>query len=141
MGTLGNVLGSLVAYYIGKFGGRAVIVRYGRYIHFSERHLQLAEQWFDRRGEWAVFVGRLLPGIRTFISLPAGIAEMNIPRFTLFSAVGSLPWVAVLAYAGFKLGQDWERMKQYTHPLLYVAAAVVILFVGIILYKSQRKGR
>jgi membrane protein DedA with SNARE-associated domain len=141
MGTLGNIVGSLVAYYLGKFGGRAVILWYGRFVHLSERHLQMAEHWFDKRGEWAVFVGRLLPGIRTFISLPAGIARMSVLKFTLFSAIGSLPWVAALGYAGYKLGQDWEQMKQYTHPLLYVAVAVVMVFVGLLVYKSRQKVR
>lgn len=141
MGTLGNVVGSLVAYYVGKFGGRALILKYGRVVRLSERHLQLAERWFDKRGEWTVLLGRLLPGIRTFISLPAGIANMNIGRFVLLSAVGSLPWVAVLGYAGFKLGQNWDRMKHYTHPLLYVAVALVIAFVGYLVLKSRQKTR
>jgi membrane protein DedA with SNARE-associated domain len=80
-GTLGNIVGSLVAYYVGKIGGRALINRYGRYIRLSKRHLEKAEKWFGQRGERAVFVGRLLPGIRTFISLPSGIAKMNIVKF------------------------------------------------------------
>lgn len=137
MGTLGNIVGSLVAYYVGKLGGRAVITRYGRYIHITERHLKKAEQWFDRRGEWAVFIGRLLPGIRTFISLPAGIAQMNVVKFTLFSSIGSLPWVAALAYAGYQLGQNWEGIRTYTHPLIYVAAAVVVLLAGTVVYRRR----
>ena len=137
MGTLGNIVGSLVAYYVGKLGGRAVITRYGRYIHITGRNLKKAEQWFDRRGEWAVFIGRLLPGIRTFISLPAGIAQMNVVKFTLFSSIGSLPWVATLAYAGYQLGQNWEGIRTYTHPLIYVAAAVVVLLAGTVVYRRR----
>lgn len=139
MGTLGNIVGSLVAYYVGKLGGRAVITRYGRYIHVTERHLKKAEDWFDKRGEWAVFVGRLLPGIRTFISLPAGIAQMNVVKFTVFSAIGSLPWVAALGYAGYKLGQNWEGITTYTHPLIYVVAAVVVLLAGVVVYRVFKK--
>lgn len=138
MGTLGNIAGSLIAYYVGKFGGQAVIARYGRYVRLSEHHLQGAETWFDKRGEWAVFIGRLLPGIRTFISLPAGIAKMNVVKFTLYSAMGSLPWVAVLGYAGYKLGQDWEGIKHYTHPLLYVVAVVVVV-AGFAVYKNWKE--
>lgn len=89
MGVLGNVVGSLISYYVGKFGGRAVIRRYGRYVRLSERHMDAAERWFRRRGDWVVFVGRLLPAIRTFISLPAGIAKMNAVKFTAYSAAGS----------------------------------------------------
>ena len=137
MGTLGNIVGSLVAYYVGKLGGRAVITQYGRYIHITGRNLKKAEQWFDRRGEWAVFIGRLLPGIRTFISLPAGIAQMNVVKFTLFSSIGSLPWVAALAYAGYQLGQNWEGIRTYTHPLIYVAVAVVVLLAGTVVYRRR----
>lgn len=139
MGTLGNIAGSLLAYYVGKFGGRAVLNRYGRYVCFSKHHLQMAEDWFAKRGEWAVFIGRLLPGIRTFISLPAGISKMSVTKFTLFTAVGSLPWVAVLGYAGYKLGQNWEGIKHYTHPLLYLVAALVVALIALAIYKGRQR--
>lgn len=141
MGTLGNVVGSIIAYYVGKLGGRAVLIRYGRYVRLSQRHVAGAEKWFEKRGEWAVFLGRLLPGIRTFISLPAGIGNMNIARFIAFSAMGSLPWVTALAYAGYKLGQDWEGIKQYTHPLLYLAIVVIVVFIGLVLHRGRKKAR
>jgi len=145
LGVLGNVVGSLVAYYIGKWGGRAVWLHYGRYVHVTERHLNMAENWFERRGEWAVFIGRLLPGIRTFISLPAGIANMNMAKFVLYSAIGSMPWVALLGYAGYALGQNWESIKHYTHPLTYVAillpVGVVVAAVVRIRRKSTQVGR
>ncbi|WP_436663475.1 DedA family protein [Alicyclobacillus acidoterrestris] len=137
MGVLGNVVGSLISYYVGKFGGRAVIRRYGRYVRLSERHMDAAERWFRRRGDWVVFVGRLLPAIRTFISLPAGIAKMNAVKFTAYSAAGSLPWVAVLGYAGYKLGQDWDSMTHYVHPLIYVAVILVVGFIGATVYKKR----
>lgn len=139
LGTLGNVVGSLMAYYVGKFGGRAFLIRYGRYVYVSGRHLQLAEQWFDKRGESAVFWGRLLPGIRTFISLPAGIANMNIVRFIAFSAMGSLPWVTALAYVGYRLGQRWVDIKHYTHPLLYFSVAMIVVLMGIAFYHRHRE--
>lgn len=137
-GTLGNVVGSLIAYYVGRWGGRPLLNRFGRYIHLSERHLHSADRWFERRGEWAVLIGRLLPGVRTFISLPAGIAKMPVGRFILYTTIGSLPWVAILAYAGFKLGQNWAGIEHYTHPLLYVA---VILVVALVVWLWFTRGK
>ncbi|WAH35430.1 DedA family protein [Alicyclobacillus dauci] len=129
MGTLGNVVGSLIAYFVGSYGGRPLLNRYGKYVRLSERHLQLAEVWFARRGAWAVFVGRLLPAIRTFISLPAGIGKMPLGRFTLLTALGSLPWVAVLSFAGFKLGQNSSTIQHDMHLLTYLAIILVVAFV------------
>lgn len=128
-GTLGNVVGSLIAYWVGLIGGRAVILRFGRYVGLSERHLHSAEKWFSKRGEWAVLISRVLPGVRTFISLPAGIAKMPLGRFTLFTFIGSLPWAWILAYAGYKLGQNWDTVKHYTHPLLYVVVLIIVVFI------------
>jgi len=138
-GMLGNVVGSLIAYYIGKFGGRPIILRYGRYVHISERTLHTTEAWFEKRGEWAVLIGRLLPGIRTFISLPAGIADMSIGRFVVFTTIGSLPWVAILAYGGYSLGQNWEHVKSYIHPLLYVVVIATGVAVAVAWYQYTKK--
>lgn len=138
-GTLGNVVGSLIAYYVGKYVGRAVLLRWGRFVHVTDRNLQKAEDWFNNRGEWSVFVGRLLPAIRTFISLPAGIARMKLGKFVVLSALGSLPWAAVLAYAGYKMGQNWDNIKHYTHPLIYVAVILLVLFIFVAVYRSRRK--
>ncbi|MDI3327731.1 MAG: DedA family protein [Alicyclobacillaceae bacterium] len=124
-GTVGNVVGSLIAYYVGVRGGRTFLERYGRYFLISDRHLRQADEWFAKRGEITVLVGRLLPGVRTFISLPAGIARMDIKRFILYTAVGSLPWAWMLAWAGWKLGQNWESIREYTHPLLLATGIAV----------------
>lgn len=142
-GTVGNIIGSLIAYLVGRIGGRVVVLHYGKYVGLTERRLQAAERWFDRRGDWAVFIGRLLPGIRTFISLPAGVAKMPLGRFTAFTAIGSLPWVALLAYAGYKLGQNWESAKQYTHPLMYVAVVLVIGAIawGVVRLRQRQRAR
>lgn len=139
-GVVGNVVGSLVAYYVGRAGGRPLLNRFGRYIHLSEKNLDSADAWFEKRGDWSVFIGRLLPGVRTFISLPAGIARMNVGRFVLFTTLGSLPWVAVLAYAGYKLGQNWQGIEKYTHPLIYVAAILVVALI-VYLWMAARKRR
>ncbi|MBE3552321.1 MAG: DedA family protein [Kyrpidia tusciae] len=140
-GTAGNVVGSLIAYYVGIRGGRAFLERYGRYIWIHHRHLDQADHWFARRGEVTVFVGRLLPAIRTFISLPAGIARMPVGRFILYSAVGSLPWVWVLALVGVKLGQHWESIQHYTHPLTLAVGVAVLAAIVIFVVRGKRKQR
>lgn len=127
--TVANVVGGLIAYWIGWRGGRPLILRYGRYILLSPRHLASAERWFGRYGEWTVFFGRLLPGLRTFISLPAGIGKMSLPRFVLYSALGSLPWNFALAWGGFQLGKHWEAVGTYLKPLTVFGVAVLVLAV------------
>jgi membrane protein DedA with SNARE-associated domain len=127
--TLANVVGGLVAYAVGRVGGRPFILRYGRYILLSQRHLEQAESWFERRGDITVLICRMLPALRTFISLPAGVARMPVGRFLLYSAIGSLPWNFVLAYAGFKLGQYWSLVDTYVKPLTYVGALVLVAAV------------
>jgi membrane protein DedA with SNARE-associated domain len=129
VGTLANVVGGLIAYYIGKKGGRAFILRYGRYVLLNEHHLIRAETWFARRGEITVFVARLLPALRTFISLPAGVANMPLGKFIVYSLLGSLPWNLALVWAGFALGQNWDTVGTYLKPLTYFAAAVLVLSV------------
>lgn len=124
--TIANVVGGLIAYAVGAWGGRAVILRWGRYVLLRPDHLARAERWFQRYGEWTVFVCRLLPALRTFISLPAGIARMSIGRFIFYSALGSLPWNFLLAYGGFKLGQHWEQVAHYVKPLTYFGALVLL---------------
>lgn len=133
--TLANVFGSLIAYAVGYYGGRPLIVHLGRFILLNERHLERAERWFARRGEWTVFITRLLPALRTFISLPAGIGKMRLGRFVLFTTLGALPWNYALARAGFALGQHWTQVAHIIKPITYVAAlalaaAVVWWWIG-----------
>ncbi|HKE61997.1 MAG TPA: DedA family protein, partial [Nitrospira sp.] len=107
-GAIGNVIGSIAAYYVGVWGGRPFVERYGPYFLMSHRDLDIADRWFAKYGEAAVFFSRMLPVIRTFISLPAGIAKMHFPRFVLFTFIGSIPWCYALAYVGVKMGQQWD---------------------------------
>lgn len=129
--TLGNVAGGWIAYAIGRRGGRPLIQRYGRYVWLNERHLAKAEDWFARYGEITVFVARLLPAFRTFISLPAGIGAMALWRFLLYSLLGSLPWNLGLAAAGYQLGAHWEIIMEYIEPISYIAA---VAFLGVVLW-------
>jgi len=131
-GALGSMLGSLVAYYAGLRLGRPFIVRYGRYILLKESDLDTAERWFAKYGGKATFIARLVPIVRTFISLPAGIAKMDIKRFTVYSFVGSVPWCAFLAYVGYVLEDSWRVVfDRYGH---YVDLAVVVGVVVLISY-------
>jgi membrane protein DedA with SNARE-associated domain len=114
-GAIGNVLGSIVAYYAGVWGGRPLAERYGPYVLVSRHDLDLADRWFLKYGEAAVLISRMLPVVRTFISLPAGIARMNFPRFVIFTFIGAIPWCYLLAYIGFKMGESWEELREYFH--------------------------
>lgn len=125
-GALGCNLGSLVAYYVGAWGGRPLVERYGRYALISRHDLQIADRFFARWGEWAVFIARLLPVVRTFIALPAGISKMNLWRFHLYTFLGSLPWCLVLAYAGLRLGPRYGVLREYFHRFDLVLGLVIV---------------
>ncbi|GAW28417.1 alkaline phosphatase [Carboxydocella sp. ULO1] len=140
LGALANVVGSWLAYLAGRFGGRAFIEKYGKYLLISRHHLQLADRWFEEKGEITVFVTRLLPGIRTFISLPAGIARMDFLRFTLYSLLGVLPWSYFLAYLGYLLGENWDKLTAYLHTANYFLLGTALLVIAL-LYLWQKKQR
>jgi membrane protein DedA with SNARE-associated domain len=115
-GALGNLLGSWVAYWVSLKGGRPLLRKYGKYILITQEELDKAEVWFRKYGEWAVFFARLLPVVRTFISVPAGIGRMNFWKFTLYTFTGSFPWSLGLAYGGYLLGQNWEELRSAMRP-------------------------
>ena len=133
-GALGSLLGSLVLYWASLKGGRRLLLRYGKYVLISKDELDKAEAWFDKYGEWAVFIGRLLPVVRSFISIPAGLARMNLWRFSLYTFAGSFIWSLGLAYGGFLLGENWEDLRAVMRPfdipiLLILAAGAIWLLV------------
>lgn len=135
-GALGCNLGSLVAYYVGSWGGRPLVEKYGRYVLVTRHDLQMADRFFARFGDWAVFVARLLPVIRTFIALPAGIARMNVLRFHIYTFLGSLPWCLALAYAGRELGERWTTLREYFHRFDTVLAILIV--VGAVWFIHNR---
>lgn len=128
-GSVGCTIGSIGAYIVGFYAGRPLIIRYGKYILLSEKHLVTAEKWFEKWGDKATFIARLLPVIRTVISLPAGIAKMNLRKFVFYSFVGSVPWTLMLAYVGYWLGPEWESIKGVFRELdiLVVLAAILVI--------------
>ena len=138
-GVLGNVLGSWIAWSVGYWGGRPFIQRYGRFVHVTPERLAQSERWFAERGELTVLVGRCLPLIRTFISLPAGIARMPFWRFTLFTFLGCLPWVVGLTLIGMQVGPAWERWRHRFEYLDYLVVLALVAGVAIIYLRGRRR--
>ncbi|MDD5094575.1 MAG: DedA family protein [Dehalococcoidia bacterium] len=133
LGAVGNVVGSVIAYWAGAWGGRPFLNRYGRYVLISQHDIELADRWFTQHGDRIVFFSRMLPAVRTFISFPAGVARMPMGRFMLYSFLGALPWSTGLAYGGYVLGQNWEDvrevMRPFDIPIVIAGVVFVIWFV------------
>jgi membrane protein DedA with SNARE-associated domain len=143
-GAVGCVLGSMIAYWVGMYGGRPLIEKYGRFVLISHHDLDLADRWFAKYGEVIVFVSRLLPAVRTFIAFPAGVARMNIPRFILYTFAGSLPWCIGLAYVGQKLGEQWDkdpRLKTLFHRFDFVIGIVIVLAAAWWIWRHLRHSK
>ncbi len=143
-GAVGCVLGSLVAYWVGMYGGRPFIEKYGRYILLSRHDLDIADRWFAKHGEVIVFVSRLLPAIRTFIAFPAGVARMNLTRFVIYTFAGSLPWCLALAYVGQKLGEQWDKddtLKTWFHRFDFLIGIAGVLFVTWWIWRHVKHSR
>jgi membrane protein DedA with SNARE-associated domain len=138
-GVVGNTVGSLASYAIGAYGGRPLVERYGKYVLISAHDLELADRWFARYGEATVFFSRMLPIVRTFISVPAGIARMPLWRFTLFSILGAIPWVMLLVWGGMQLGDHWLELKHNLRGLDYLIAAVILVGVGLFVWRHVRR--
>jgi len=139
VGALGCNLGSAIAYAVGYYGGRPLVEKYGSYILLSRHELDWADRFFARYGNITVFVSRLLPVIRTFIALPAGVARMNQPKFHFYTFIGSWPWCLGLAYVGMKLGQRWDtdpRLRIWFHRFDAIILAVIL--IGIVVFVWTR---
>lgn len=129
-GSIGCVLGSTLAYWVGYYGGRSAAEKYGKYVLVTQHDLDIADNFFRKYGNVAVFFSRLLPVVRTFISLPAGIARMNFPKFIVYTFLGSFPFCYLLAYVGKKLGDNWNTLGVYFHK--FDAVVGVLVVVGLI---------
>src|SRR4051794_36650797 len=138
-GVLGNVVGSLIAYAAGYYG-RIELLDRNRFIHINRRHLEWADRWFSRHGSATVFFSRMLPIVRTFISLPAGSARMPLGRFVLFTTAGCIPWVLLLAIIGREVGDRWEDWRGYLHSLDYAVIAIVVVGVVYLIVRRRRAG-
>jgi membrane protein DedA with SNARE-associated domain len=148
--TLANVVGSAIAYGVGRYGGRTLFLKYGRYVLVQKHHLDKADSWFERRGELTVFFTRMMPGIRTFISLPAGIAKMPVGKFFFYSLLGSIPWNAALAYLGYAAGKaaggqeaDWDKLQEqfgrYNHIFYIVLGVIAVALIAWAVWRWRRR--
>jgi membrane protein DedA with SNARE-associated domain len=139
--TAGSLVGALVGYGIGAWGGRPLLDRFGRYVGIGASDLDRADRWFDRWGNWAVFLGRMVPLVRTFVSYPAGISRMPIGRFVAFSVLGSLPWNAALIYAGFVVGENYPQIEAVLKPWEYLVYAIVLVaaLLLVVRWRSSRR--
>jgi len=133
VGAIGNVVGSWIAYWVGMKGGRPFLEKYGRYVLISHHDLDRADAWFAKYGEPAIFFSRVLPVIRTFISFPAGVARMDVKRFTILTFVGSFLWSLALTWAGYVAGEHWEEiraiMRPFDIPIIAILAILVLIYV------------
>ncbi len=130
VGAAGCMAGSILSYYVGLKGGRPFIDKYGKYVFLNHEHLDLAEEWFKKHGDRAVFFSRLLPVLRTFISLPAGLGKYDFRKLVAFSFIGSIPWCFALAYVGFRLGPHWKNIIGFFNGLdILIVAVLALLFV------------
>ena len=140
VGILGNLVGSLITYYIGLKGARPLLEKYGKYILITKEKLDNADKWFNKHGDAAVFFGRILPGIRTFISLPAGINKMDIKKFIIYTLIGSGIWTSILAIIGIELGKDWSIISQYFR-IFDIIIGIAILLITIYYVIKHRKNK
>jgi len=128
-GAIGNLIGSIAAYLVGYYGGRPLIEKYGKYLLISFHDLEKADQWFNKYGQSTVFFSRLLPVIRTFISLPAGISRMDFKKFSFYTLAGSLLWSFVLTYAGVIMGKNWTALEIYFRKFQWVIGGLIVLVI------------
>jgi membrane protein DedA with SNARE-associated domain len=138
-GVLGNVVGSWIAYAVGYYG-RIELLEKNRFLHVSRKHLDWADRWFERHGDVTVLVARMLPIIRTFISLPAGVARMPFWRFTVLTLLGCIPWVLLLAIVGREVGDNWEQWNDHLHYLDYAVIVAIVIGIVYLLIRRRRSG-
>jgi membrane protein DedA with SNARE-associated domain len=141
VGSLANLVGSWIAYGVGYYGRVDIIEKHGHKVLIKQHHLDWADRWFERYGDATVFFTRMLPIIRTFISLPAGIARMPFWRFTVFTLLGCIPWVFMLTFIGKEAGDNWEDWKDSLHYVDYAVAAMIVIGVVYLLIRRRRGGR
>jgi membrane protein DedA with SNARE-associated domain len=137
-GSVGNVIGSILTYYLGLKVGRTFVLKYGKYILFKRKHLELTERLFAKYGEKISFIGRLLPGIRTYVSLPAGIGKARPKKFVVYTLAGVVIWNSFLTFIGMQLGKRWQNIDKYSLYLDIISVALVAAFVIYFIYVSRR---
>src|ERR671931_510924 len=140
-GSFGNLVGSILTYYLGIKAGRKFVLKYGKYILFKKKHLETTENLFKKYGDGISFVGRLLPGIRTYVSLPAGIGKTNFTKFVTYTFAGSLVWNSILVYVGMSLGSSWKNIDKYSVYLDVATLLAIAVFIISFVYNVKRKSK
>jgi len=140
VGSVANLVGSWIAYGVGYAGRVDILEKHGKKLHIKKSHLETADRWFEKYGDWIVLVTRCLPIIRTFISLPAGVARMPFWRFSVLTLIGCIPWVFMLTYIGKVSGDNWEEWKDKLHYVDYFVAACIVIGAIYLFYKWRRGG-
>jgi membrane protein DedA with SNARE-associated domain len=138
-GVLGNLVGSWIAYWVGRAGRVDILEKHGRKLHIKKSYLEWADRWFERHGDATVFFTRMLPIIRTFISLPAGVARMPFWRFTVLTLAGCIPWVLLLTFIGKEAGDNWESWKDNLHYVDYAVLAGIAIGIAWLLVRNRRR--
>ncbi|MGZ4947219.1 MAG: DedA family protein [Halobacteriota archaeon] len=138
-GTLACVVGSLFTYFIAFYGGNYLFERYGKYVGITKRELNVANAWFDRYGEISVFISRMIPGVRAYSSIPAGICRMDVKKFSVYTFLGSLPWNLALVFAGYYLGANWQSISAaYYYFVIIVLVVLLCVGIGFVLLKRAK---
>jgi membrane protein DedA with SNARE-associated domain len=140
-GTIGYTIGAVLGWAIGLYGGRPFVERHGRWLHLNEEKLDRAERWFDRRGQWATFLGRLTPVVRSFVSVPAGVFEAKLGRYTVLTLLGSAIWCFAFAGAGYLAGENWEDFHHAFRYVDYLVAAAIVAVVAFFGFRWLRRRR
>ena len=138
-GMIGGMVGSIFAYWIGHAKGRAFVDKYGKYFFIKKSHVDMAQRWFDKYGIKAVFFSRMLPVVRTFISLPAGFAHVNLKQFLFYTFIGSLPWTALILFAGLKLGENWKNLLEIGHEASILFIIVCVIIIAALYFRKSKK--
>ena len=138
-GMVGGMVGSYFAYYVGHYGGRPFVDKYGKYFFVKKSHVDIAQEWFDKYGSKAVFFSRMLPVVRTFISLPAGFAHVDMRQFFFYTFIGSLPWTALILFIGMMLGEGWKVMMEVGHEISLAVAAILVIICIVLYVQYKRK--
>lgn len=134
-----GLVGSVISYWLGSYGGRPLLLKYGKYIFFNERKFRMAEDLFNKYGGIAVIICRCLPGVRTFISFPAGVARYPFWKFVIFTVIGTIPWTLLLVWAGSLLGSHWRDLIQYNHIFLTAVIAVCVVAAVVFVWHRRRR--
>jgi membrane protein DedA with SNARE-associated domain len=139
LGGFGSTLGGLFFYYLGLWGGRPLLERYGRYVFISHGDIAKGERFFERWGVWAVFLGRMVPLVRSFVSIPAGVTRMDLKQFLIYTFAGSTIWASFLAALGYELGENWEDIQAWMGPADIIVAALLLVLAGWYVYRQVKE--